>query len=72
VPSERFAEAVGAVGRGGGSGFLAGRGSWRASLQAADPAADLATTGRARMTALVDMVDGYARPWTDIVRPSES
>lgn len=72
VPSERFAEAVGAVGRGGGSGYLAGRGSWRASLQAADPAADLATTGRARMTELVDMVDRYARPWSDIVRPSES
>jgi sulfofructosephosphate aldolase len=49
--------------RGGASGLLAGRGVWRAALATDDPEAELATHGRQRLRALLDVVDAEARPW---------
>lgn len=68
VDSDRFASAVAAACRGGASGLLAGRGVWRAALSTADPAEELATSGRERLRELVDVVDTFARPWADAVR----
>ena len=63
VPNDRFGDAVAAACRGGASGFLAGRGAWRAAVSAPDPAAELATGGVARIDRLVAAVDANARPW---------
>jgi len=63
VERDRFPGAVGAACRGGASGMLAGRGVWRDALTAPDPAAELASGGRARLQELIDIVDANARPW---------
>ena len=68
VADDRFASAVSAACAGGASGLLAGRGVWRAALATADPDAELATIGRERLQALVDVVDEHARPWRVAVR----
>jgi sulfofructosephosphate aldolase len=68
VPTERFADAVGAACRGGASGFLAGRGAWRAAVSAEDPAAELASDGIGRLEALAAVVDANARPWHEATR----
>lgn len=68
VPTERFPEAIGASCRGGASGFLAGRGAWRAAVSAENPEAELASDGVARLEALASVVDTYARPWTEAAR----
>lgn len=67
VDPGRFVSAVAASCRGGASGLLAGRGVWRAAVSTDDPGAELATGGRDRLTALVDVVDAAARPWRDAV-----
>lgn len=63
VDPARFTSAVAASCRGGASGLLAGRGVWRAAVSADDMDAELATGGRDRLQALVDVVDASARPW---------
>lgn len=63
VDPGRFVSAVAASCRGGASGLLAGRGVWRAALSTDDPEAELATHGRQRLRALLDVVDAEARPW---------
>jgi len=63
VPTERFADAVGAACRGGASGFLAGRGAWRAAVSAGNPEEELASDGVSRLEALAAVVDAHARPW---------
>ena len=67
VPADRFLDATAAACRGGASGALVGRAVWRESLSAPDLADDLATDGRARLAALNDVVDRFARPWADAV-----
>jgi len=67
VDAPRFPAAVAAACRGGASGLLAGRGIWRPALSAADPVAELATGGRARLRELIDIVDTHARPWSQVV-----
>jgi len=63
VEADRFADVVGAVCRGGASGFLAGRASWSAAVDADDPAAELASAGRSRLAAFADRVDAEGVPW---------
>jgi sulfofructosephosphate aldolase len=63
VAADRFADVVGAVCRGGASGFLAGRASWSAAVDADDPAAELANTGRSRLAAFAQRVDAEGVPW---------
>ena len=63
VPTARFADGIAASCRGGASGFLAGRGAWRAAVTAPDPAEELRTTGVARFAELAAVVDAHARPW---------
>lgn len=65
VPPERFLDATAAACRGGASGALVGRALWRDSLSSEDPAADLASTGRARLEELGALVDRTARPWRE-------
>ena len=68
VPVERFPAAVEAAGRGGASGFLAGRGVWGPAIRTADPAAALVTDGRARLEELLAIADALARRrWDDAV-----
>jgi sulfofructosephosphate aldolase len=67
VPVERFPAAVEAAGRGGASGFLAGRGVWGPAIRTADPAAALVTDGRARLEELLAIADRSATPWADAV-----
>lgn len=67
VESARFPSAVAAACRGGASGLLAGRGVWRAALSAPDPAIELATGGRARLSELIEVVDTHARPWSKVI-----
>ena len=64
VPVDRFPAAVGAAGRGGASGFLAGRVVWGPSIQAAVPDADLVTGARARLTELAAIAAAHSRPWS--------
>jgi sulfofructosephosphate aldolase len=66
VAADRFESAVAAACRGGASGLLAGRGVWRAALSNPDPAEELATSGRARLQKLIDVVDAHARPWSAV------
>jgi sulfofructosephosphate aldolase len=69
VPVERFPAAVAAAGRGGASGFLAGRGVWGPAIRTPDPAVALAEDSRPRMDALVAIADETARPWWDAAAP---
>jgi sulfofructosephosphate aldolase len=67
VPVERFPAAVEAAGRGGASGFLAGRGVWAPAIRTPDPAAALVADGRPRLDELVAIAARSARPWPDVV-----
>jgi sulfofructosephosphate aldolase len=63
VAADAFADVVGAVCRGGASGFLAGRASWSRAVEAADPGDELASSGVARLTSFAERVDRDAVPW---------
>lgn len=65
VPPDRFPAAVEAAGRGGASGFLAGRGVWAPAIAPVDPAAALVEDAPPRLDALVAIADASARPWWD-------
>lgn len=67
VPPDRFLSATEAACRGGASGVLVGRAVWRDALTSSDPAAELASDGRARLSALNAVVDRHARPWRDAI-----
>jgi sulfofructosephosphate aldolase len=60
VSDSRFPEVVAAVCRGGASGFLAGRGVWRAAAES-DDRADFVARGRARLAELVEVEDREVR-----------
>jgi sulfofructosephosphate aldolase len=64
VKVDRVPDAVAAAGRGGASGFLAGRGVWGPSIQTADPEADLAGAAVRRLTDLGSIAARHARPWS--------
>ena len=64
VRPERFDDAAVAAARGGASGFLAGRAIWLESIAAEDPRTHLETVAAARLAALVERIDGVARPWS--------
>ena len=66
VPPDRFPAAVEAAGRGGASGFLAGRGVWGPAIRTPDPATALIDDARPRMDALVAIAEATARPWWDV------
>ena len=70
VPVDRFVAAVAAAGRGGASGFLAGRGVWGPAIRTADPVTALATDARPRIDELVAIADVTARPWWDATTPA--
>jgi len=63
IAAAAFPDAIEAVCRGGGSGFLAGRGAWSPAVTADDPAAELSTAGHERLRELADRVDAHATPW---------
>lgn len=70
VPPDRFPAAVAAAGRGGASGFLAGRGVWGPAVRSPDPARALVDDARPRMDALVAIAEATARPWWDVAHPA--
>lgn len=65
VKTQHFANAVKACGLGGASGFLAGRAIWADIVGADDVPAALRETSIPRLKKLTEIVDTYARPWTD-------
>jgi sulfofructosephosphate aldolase len=69
VAPDRFPAAVEAAGRGGASGFLAGRGVWAPAIGTPDPVAALISDARSRLDALVAIADAAARPWWDAGTP---
>jgi len=64
VARERFLDAVLAACRAGASGFLAGRALWSDVVGSPNPAERLREVSVPRMTALLDVVDREARPWS--------
>ncbi|HET8777000.1 MAG TPA: aldolase, partial [Candidatus Limnocylindria bacterium] len=68
VNLEDFATSVEGACRGGASGFLAGRAVWRDALTA-DPEPVLRERSVPRLQRLGEIVDAFARPWTDAPRP---
>ena len=66
VPVDRFPAAVAAAGDGGASGFLAGRGVWGPSIQAADIVVDLATAAHGRLSQLASIAAEHAQPWSPV------
>ncbi|MGW1343989.1 aldolase [Kribbella sp. NPDC002412] len=67
VARDDFPRAVELACRGGASGTLAGRALWTPALETDDPAAALATTCRARLALIADIVHKHARPWQEVV-----
>ncbi|MGC5170492.1 hypothetical protein ACPW96_02275 [Micromonospora sp. DT81.3] len=65
VERDRFAQAVEAACRAGGSGFLAGRALWSDIVGAPDVPVALREKARPRLEHLVGIVDRHARPWTE-------
>ena len=65
VKAEHFADAVTACAKGGASGFLAGRAVWADIVGAPDIPAALREVSIPRLEKLGEIVDQYARPWTD-------
>ena len=65
VKQENFANAVKACAQGGASGFLAGRAVWSDIVGATDIPRTLREVSIPRLEALGEIVDTYARPWTD-------
>lgn len=68
VSIEDYPGAVEAACRGGASGFLAGRAVWRDAL-VADPEPILRERAVPRLQRLGDIVDRFARPWSEAPRP---
>ncbi|MCX6430994.1 MAG: hypothetical protein NTX12_08650 [Actinobacteria bacterium] len=65
VKQPNFANAVKACAQGGASGFLAGRAVWADIVGASDIPKALRDISIPRLEALGEIVDTYARPWTD-------
>jgi sulfofructosephosphate aldolase len=66
VKAPFFADAVKACAQGGASGFLAGRAVWADIVGAADIPAALREVSIPRLEKLAEIVDTYARPWSDV------
>jgi sulfofructosephosphate aldolase len=66
VKAPFFADAVKACAQGGASGFLAGRAVWADIVGAADIPAALREVSIPRLEKLAEIVDQYARPWSDV------
>jgi len=66
VKAPFFADAVKACAQGGASGFLAGRAVWADIVGAPDIPAALREVSIPRLEKLAEIVDQYARPWSDI------
>jgi sulfofructosephosphate aldolase len=66
VKAPFFAEAVKACAQGGASGFLAGRAVWADIVGAPDIPAALREVSIPRLEKLAEIVDQYARPWSDV------
>ena len=69
VPTELFPGAVEIACRAGASGFLAGRGIWGPSVEAADLESDLGGPAAARLERLIQIAEAHGRPWQDAVSP---
>jgi sulfofructosephosphate aldolase len=65
VKAPFFADAVKACAQGGASGFLAGRAVWADIVGSADIPAALREVSIPRLEKLAEIVDQYARPWSD-------
>jgi sulfofructosephosphate aldolase len=65
VGPDDFPGAVAAAGRGGASGFLAGRALWTGVLAADDPTELLRERSVPRLRELAAIVDASARPWRE-------
>jgi sulfofructosephosphate aldolase len=66
VKAPYFADAVKACAQGGASGFLAGRAVWADIVGAQDIPAALREVSIPRLEKLAEIVDQYARPWSDV------
>ena len=66
VKAPFFADAVKACAQGGASGFLAGRAVWADIVGSADIPAALREVSIPRLEKLAEIVDQYARPWSDV------
>jgi len=66
VKAPFFADAVKACAQGGASGFLAGRAVWADIVGAADIPAALREVSIPRLEKLAEIVDEFARPWSDV------
>ncbi len=66
VKAPFFADAVKACAQGGASGFLAGRAVWADIVGAPDVPAALREVSIPRLEKLAEIVDQYARPWSDV------
>jgi sulfofructosephosphate aldolase len=66
VKAPFFADAVKACAQGGASGFLAGRAIWADIVGSADIPAALREVSIPRLEKLAEIVDQYARPWSDV------
>jgi sulfofructosephosphate aldolase len=66
VKAPFFADAVKACAQGGASGFLAGRAVWADIVGAPDIPAALREVSIPRLEKLGEIVDQYARPWSDV------
>jgi sulfofructosephosphate aldolase len=66
VKAPFFADAVKACAQGGASGFLAGRAVWADIVGAQDIPAALREVSIPRLEKLAEIVDQYARPWSDV------
>lgn len=66
VPVEQFPAAVAAAGKGGASGFLAGRGVWGPSIRSGNPDRDLETAARGRLVELAALAAAHSRPWSAV------
>jgi len=62
---ERFGDAAVAAGRGGASGFLAGRALWLDAITSPDPRRHLETVSADRLRSLAARIDDAARPWQE-------
>jgi sulfofructosephosphate aldolase len=66
VKAPFFADAVKACAQGGASGFLAGRAVWADIVGSPDIPAALREVSIPRLEKLAEIVDQYARPWSDV------
>ena len=66
VKAPFFADAVKACAQGGASGFLAGRAVWADIVGSPDIPAALREVSIPRLEKLAEIVDKYARPWSDV------